>query len=440
MNDLAAKFLSELLDKLFSSLLEDLPELLGKLFSSLLKDLPELLGKLFSNLLKDLPELLGKLFSRLKDLPEIAIALLVAFPGWAYGAFRDLVAWLPDFFGRLLAQRFADDPKSGYAFEFGFSELRQAFAAHWLAFTFALVLSVCILFAFVGGPLLYKFLFKRRVEVFVSFNRTRESVVEELHSSLKSAGLGTLRIPFRDNAAHQEIVGEVAHGIKSCDALVCVPGLAASFVESEVMAATAGGKAVVFLVTENQGTLPDTADKRYPVFKLETTQSLRFEPLCRFLHYVCADFLSRLEIAKRALGQPFMSVSLFWGLSILLAGMVVLWGYNYFSVLKTGYELTRDLADAADGREAAVIAQFVLLGAVSTAALLVAAYTGLVILNTLRQRATQRKAILKVAKAAFARDEWTGLVPGLAKGTLMYQCMFEGPALAHHEFIRTEVN
>jgi hypothetical protein len=42
-------------------------------------------------------------------------------------------------------------------------------------------------------------------------------------------------------------------------------------VEHEVLAAAAAEKPIAFLISESSGTLPNTADKRYPVFRLETT-------------------------------------------------------------------------------------------------------------------------------------------------------------------------
>jgi len=125
---------------------------------------------------------------------------------------------------------------------------------------------------FVGLPLLSRFMTRRRVAVFLSFNRTREDAAKGLQNSLKSQGVNVTRIPYKDGAPHQEIVQAVSQGIRECNALLCVPGGGATFVDSEVMAAGAGGKAVIFLLSESDGTLPNTADKRYPVFKLEESE------------------------------------------------------------------------------------------------------------------------------------------------------------------------
>jgi hypothetical protein len=119
---------------------------------------------------------------------------------------------------------------------------------------------------------------------------------ETLQKQLADAGARAFRVPFQESATHQDIVSRATNGIRACDSFVCLPGQTQSYVDHEVLAATISEKPVVFLISEQSGTLPNTADKRYPVFRLESTVTWQFEPLIEFLNYVSADFRSTWKL------------------------------------------------------------------------------------------------------------------------------------------------
>lgn len=373
-----------------------------------------------------------------KALLWLLAILLVVADRWITRVLEPSVRPFLKFMGKLtkvIAIRLlGNDPTSLAAYDLAWDKLGQAFRTdYYILFS---VLAVClgVGFGFVVMPLLSRFLRRRRLQIFVSFNRTQEPIAEALQQSLQQGDLGASRLPYRAGASHQDIVEAVSDGIRRCDALICVPGADRSFVESEVMSATALDKAVVFLVSESTGTLPDTANKRHPMFKLEATKEQRFEPLIRFLHYIGADYRSQLDLYRRALAHPLMSIRVHLRLAVLLVGLGT-WtlAFQSVSVYKAGQVRTESPEPGADGRSLAVITQAGLVSIVSIVVLVVSGYVVLVMRGMVRQWRTQRRASLKVATAEFARDDWIDSVPDLAKGSTMYQCMFEGSILAHHE-------
>jgi hypothetical protein len=84
-------------------------------------------------------------------------------------------------------------------------------------------------------------------------------------------------------------------------------------------------------------------------------------------------------------------------------------------------------------RAAAVLANTILFGGWGVVSLFTAEYAAVALASVRRQALAQKRAALEVSAATFLRDDWLGLVPGLEKGSAMYQCMFERQALAHHE-------
>lgn len=339
---------------------------------------------------------------------------------------RRLVGWAA-------ARWFAEDETNRAAFILMWDQLAAAFRDRYAFTIWVTGGAAAVLLLTVGAPLLYRYARRRRLRVFISFHRSKEKIAADLEATFRQGDLTPERLPYRPDASHQAVVEGVSSAIQHCDSMVCVAGADHSFVDSEVMSATTLGKAVVFLVAEDAGTLPDTANKRHPMFKLERTREHRFEPLISFLHYIGADFHSLLQLTRRAMAHPFMAVPLYFGLAVAILGGGAMWGGSYMNARDAGLALVGSATAGLSGRTAAVSAHAVILASLAVVIVFVSAYVALVIFNMVRQRRTQRRAMLKTASAAFARDDWTDSVPDLAKGSVMYDCMLEASALAHHE-------
>ena len=199
--------------------------------------------------------------------------------------------------------------------------------ANYDAILSALLFCLIGLAAFIGIPLLYKLVARRHLRVFISFSHVQEGLVKHLHRCMQDRRLEATRVPYQANADHQTVVGHVVEILKKSHLVVCVPGLAASYVEHEVLAANATGKPIVFLVSEKSGTLPNTADKRYPVFKLESLVRENFESLLMFVSYIGADLRSTWRICVSALTNNSMMRISRSIVTMLVGGVALLWFY-----------------------------------------------------------------------------------------------------------------
>jgi hypothetical protein len=203
---------------------------------------------------------------------------------------ENVVTWFLNFCERIvtvISQEFiSSNPRIQAAAQEMVSSLFKALKLDFLIAGATIFLSVAIFILMTGSPMLYKWLSRRNLKVFISFNRIREGIAQSLQRDLEQGGARVIRLPFQESAGHQDIVVKAIEGIRNCDSFVCLPGIDNSFVESEVFAAGVNYKPVVFLISESSGSLPNTADKRYPVFRLETTILNQFKPLIDFISYV----------------------------------------------------------------------------------------------------------------------------------------------------------
>ena len=172
-------------------------------------------------------------------------------------------------------------------------------------------------------PLLHRAAFRRRLRIFVSFSRLRNDVAEQLHVFLEKCRFRVSRVPFDENAEHQTTLQTIIALLRQSELVVCLPGPTYSFVEHEIMAANAIGHPVVFLVSRDDGTIPNTADKRYPMFQIETLAGNGFHPIETFLSFIGGDLRSMQNICAESLRQG-RRLSLTIGLAILLF-IVGLW-------------------------------------------------------------------------------------------------------------------
>jgi hypothetical protein len=404
-----------------------------------------LMAKLISELLqgvtKDLLELLDRKLAALSEhfTPYLKIIwthfliIFVAVSTYQEALFNGFLAGVEKVVVTL-AQLFIDNTPEAHKATVEMSrDLVQAIKLHYLAYGAIISVSILLTISVTGFPLIYKLLSKRRLMVFISFNRTRENIAETLQQYLEDEGTRTFRIPFQENATHQAIVLRATEGIKTCDSFVCLPGYTQSYVDHEVLAAATSGKPVIFLISEGSGTLPNTADKRYPMFRLETTVRERFKPLIYFLSYVGADLKSTWQLCHRAIFHPLMFVSVRVLLTVGVSGVLVLFSNSFVDVITKGHNLTdrtSSYIQVTTPVELSNLAILLLLLVVAISSLI---YSFLLCLGISRQVKARRRARLKTVSAEFSRNDWIGVIPDLFPGGDLYESLFETVPLAHHE-------
>jgi TIR domain len=395
------------------------------------------MGELIVILLKGLTSKFAALSVKILAVSKtVAVKILALVAAAGVFFYESLPRLLPEYLPRIATQLalriVSNDPEVQKAtFEMA-NELGQALWIDYFVIITVLVFCMISLLIFIVSPLTYKALSRSRLGIFISFNRAREDIAEDLQKHLETAGARVFRIPFQEGATHQNIVMQATKGIKECDSFVCLPGDTQSYVEHEVLAATTAGKAVAFLISDT-GTLPNTADKRYPMFRLEPTIREQFQPLINFLSYVGADLKSTWKLCQRAVRNPFMSMSM--GVALSLGGicLLVLWAYCYFKTVTNGQNLTNSVPAFAEVETPVILAQVFVLCLAASIAFLSLSYSSIVFVNLIRQFLARNKARLKTVAAQFNRNDWIGIVPDLSPGGNIYECLFETAPSAHHE-------
>jgi len=152
----------------------------------------------------------------------------------------------------------------------------------------------------------------RKIRIFLSYQHEHLALVKSLHGSLQNRWITPNFIPF-EPAEHDTIIQKVQRYIKQADLILIAPGSYRSFVDAEIMGASIISKPIVFLKVIDNQTTPDTSFKGYPVFNLQKLESYKFEPLQRFVLYVCnsskdvtRNFARTLEAFKKEAGNIFM--------------------------------------------------------------------------------------------------------------------------------------
>jgi hypothetical protein len=336
---------------------------------------------------------------------------------------------------RLVARAFVDDPRQIEATVKLGAQIGNEISTNTalIGSTFASCLIVVALF--LGLPLLRRLIFRRNLRIFISFNRVRSDIAEQLHAFLEKCSFRVSRIPFNPAAEHQTTLQKIVEYLKQSELVVCVPGPSNSFVEHEILAANAIGHPVVLLISEKDGTIPDTADKRYPAFQMEDVAAQAFQPLEAFIRFIGGDLRSLWGMSLRALRQGVV-LRLSQGIVLgLVASLLGLWAMCFVIVVnapsagaaRTTSPLEAHLAIGTNIGVMALCASLVALCLV---------YCLRVVYIQLKQRSAQRRAQLKVKAGEFRRDDWLDLMTGLSAGNMIYSAMFETAPLAHHERLR----
>ena len=282
-------------------------------------------------------------------------------------------------------------------------------------------------------PLLWSWLKRRRPTVFVSFQHAHEALAVAVSDALNDAGFLVRRVSFAPGADHQRVVGEMQRLQRGADALVCLPGDAQSVVDAEVYAAAVALQPVVFLVRPLGASLPNSADKRYPVMRIDVLQELGWAPLAELLHHVTLDFRSTRALYGQALRHPLLGLTMAPILGVLMLVLLALFG----AAVVHGLIVTAGLGGGSTlllGQAIAVHAGVLALGALPLLA--ITAYLALVVGHVAVQFRAARRASLQAGEAAFSREDWLGLIPGLEVGQPLYRALLEQAPMAHHERTR----
>lgn len=272
-----------------------------------------------------------------------------------------------------------------------------------------------------------------RARVFVSFQHDREAEAQALQHALAAAGLAVIRLPFAHGAGHQQIVGGVTQGLQQAHLLVCVPGVRGSFADSEVLAATVARKLVSFVVSEISGRLPDTADKRYPVFRLERLAALGYRPLAQFLAHAAGDLRSTVQLVAQTLRHPRLAASL---RRVLAWGAACAAAVTLLGAARTAAALAAQgpaLAGFEHEARLSMALSLALLALLALAAAAAALYAGLAAWGLHGRLRLRRRLRLAGVQGEFRRDEWRGAMPGLEPGGAAYEALFDSAPIAHHE-------
>ncbi len=293
-------------------------------------------------------------------------------------------------------------------------------------------------FAFLVGailPLLYRATFSFRTKAFISFSNQQEETAEAIEKCLSQANIRPIRIPYVENSSHQTIVADVLEGIAKCNLLICIPSNAGSFVDSEVLAASASRKPIIFVISDCFGSLPNTADKRYPVFSLERLRENRFKPLVVFTSYLTNDLTSTARMCFRSALDPLLHAGTKYsvrGISWILAFAFL---QSYIAVRRGASRIaSRDINIGPYITEAATI-QFLSLGIAASFSLVTCLYLLAFLRKLLIQFRSCRRASLRVKSGIFHRSDWTKAMPDLGEGEKVYYCLLDESPKAHHELI-----
>jgi hypothetical protein len=151
--------------------------------------------------------------------------------------------------------------------------------------------------------------FKRSV-VFISFKFTQEDKAIALETQLKAVGFGTERLAFSSNYSHDEVISKVREKLQKSDVLVAIPDAEnASFVDSEVFAASVLKIPIILIQYQEKQSQPGTLLQGYPVFDYKRLEQHQFIPLFRFLFFATRsykDFFNQTKRIYRQMFEPYM--------------------------------------------------------------------------------------------------------------------------------------
>lgn len=277
----------------------------------------------------------------------------------------------------------------------------------------------------------YLLVLSNRRRVFVSFHHSHEALAEELAEALSKYGLVVRRIPFDPAHDHDRLLSSVLTEVRRCDAVVCLPGPRASFVENEILAASTLRKFIVFVVGDEVARLPNTALYGYPVFRLNRIRRRKFAPLSDLLLLgmgsLRATWRHLNSVGTLPAFFPSVKVGLFAVASALVVpylagGFTALWLGGRAEALTLMTTLHRNFLSWESLREGG------LGGFIFVSLMLIG--TALLLVNQLRSRRVLRQQILT---GRATRATMASLLGASRMGRQILACLWKEPPLADHE-------
>jgi hypothetical protein len=173
----------------------------------------------------------------------------------------------------------------------------------WLAAKIALA-SIAAVSA--ASVILFFFTRWHRIRVFITFHHSLEERIRIMRDKLHAQGLYCDFIPFDPQALHDNILSRVTTNIRSADLVIAVPGNEPSFIDSEILSATALRKPLLIVSEDVIGRTLHTAYEGYPRFSLKLLEESGYKPLAQFIEYVCNHWSCVLNAIGSAMGGFFV--------------------------------------------------------------------------------------------------------------------------------------
>ena len=176
--------------------------------------------------------------------------------------------------------------------------------------------------------LLFRTRFRKPV-VFISFKHIHEEKAIDLETRLKAENFEVERLAFSPNYSHDEVVNQVLIKLQKADVVVTIPDAKnASFVDSELLAASVLKIPIVLIQYQKQQAQPGTLLLGYPVFNYQCVQEKQFLPLFRFLRFATRSSRDYLNQVIRIFRQMFDPITLL-GFGIVVAiSLLIKFGFQ----------------------------------------------------------------------------------------------------------------
>jgi hypothetical protein len=124
-----------------------------------------------------------------------------------------------------------------------------------------------------------------KIHVLIIYEHKHKDLVTFLEQNLKTPKIKPFFVSFGP-IEHDFLIDKVTRSIKKCNAVLVLPGSEKSFIDAEILVASALSKPLIYLKIADDQRTPDTSFKGYPIFDLKKLRELKLAPLQRFLNYI----------------------------------------------------------------------------------------------------------------------------------------------------------
>jgi hypothetical protein len=129
-------------------------------------------------------------------------------------------------------------------------------------------------------------LFRKRFVVFISYHHERRQELEAIRAAIVAMGARARFVEYLTAADHDLLLDDIQKQIIAAQVVVCLPGRQSSFLDAEVFAAIGLKKFLIFIVDYPHGSLPNTAQKSFPVLRQKLSEKYRYAALSDLLVYL----------------------------------------------------------------------------------------------------------------------------------------------------------